>query len=139
MGRISVYADIDRPFLKKAGLAILDDSEAFLEIDDSSSIISSCGPDIPVREIVSDISRPMVKIWDRLKDKGAEQPFRWIMFIPTDFFKTDTASPRVGDMIRNHYKEFEFPHNKEHFGDIAIYMRQKPAQREDVQYSQSFL
>ena len=63
----TLYKDIDRAVLKKAGIAILDDPEAFLEIDESSAVIS-CGPDIPVREIVSDIARPVVMIWDRFMD-----------------------------------------------------------------------
>ena len=66
------YTNIDRSVLKGAGIIILDDPETFLEVDNVSLVVS-CGPDVPVREIISEIARPAVMIWDRVKRDKMEK------------------------------------------------------------------
>lgn len=36
---------------------------------------------------------------------------------------TDPDTPRLREMIRNFYDELEFPNDREHFADLAIYVR----------------
>jgi hypothetical protein len=57
------YAQRDKDLLKGVGLSILEDPQAFLELDDSSMLVSIAS-DIPVKEIVADICRPGIIIWD---------------------------------------------------------------------------
>lgn len=60
-----VYSDEDRAVLEGAGIHILEDPHGFLEVDDSSVVISFA-PDVPVRQIVADVSRPAIMIWNKV-------------------------------------------------------------------------
>jgi hypothetical protein len=57
------YTDPDKQALEAMGITVLDDPHVFLEVD-SHSIVLSIGADVPVRQIITDISRPAVIIWD---------------------------------------------------------------------------
>ncbi|OTA93920.1 hypothetical protein M434DRAFT_11149 [Hypoxylon sp. CO27-5] len=54
----------ERKVLETMGVTVLDDPWGFLEADESSIIIS-IAPDVPVRQIITDISRPAIIIWDK--------------------------------------------------------------------------
>lgn len=60
------YTEVDRTVLAGAGIQILDDPYGFLEVDDSSVVISF-GSNVPVRQIVADIARPAIMIWDKVR------------------------------------------------------------------------
>lgn len=64
-----VYTDADRAVLEGEGIHVLEDPHGFLEVDDSSVVISF-SPNIPVRQIVADVARPAIMIWDRVKPEG---------------------------------------------------------------------
>jgi hypothetical protein len=59
------YTDRDTSVLKYREIKILKNPEAFLEIDDSS-LVFACAPNVPVKQIVTDIARPAMLIWDRV-------------------------------------------------------------------------
>ncbi|KAL2809994.1 hypothetical protein BJX63DRAFT_403231 [Aspergillus granulosus] len=101
------YADGDRAVLPAWGINVLDDPQGFLEINDDTLVFSSA-PDIPVKQIVVDVARPAVIIWDRVED-GASGG-------------TDPDSPRVRQVMARFYQALEFP-IEEHFGDMVIYVR----------------
>lgn len=61
-----IYTEIDKEILQEVGITVLDDPRAFLEVSDES-VVLSFGPDIPVRQIVTDISRPAVFICDKVR------------------------------------------------------------------------
>lgn len=67
------YHPLDKAVLSAAGVVVLDDPRAFLEVDETSVVVS-VAPDIPVREIVADIARPAVLIWDCVTDELTETP-----------------------------------------------------------------
>jgi hypothetical protein len=60
------YTDVDRAVLEQSGITILDDPQGFLEVDDST-VVLSFGPNVPVRQVIADIARPAMMIWDRSK------------------------------------------------------------------------
>ena len=62
----------DISVLKRNGMSILPDPRGFLEVDDTSVVISM-GPDAPVRQIVMDVARPAIMIWDRVYEDGPER------------------------------------------------------------------
>ncbi|EHA26047.1 hypothetical protein ASPNIDRAFT_36526 [Aspergillus niger ATCC 1015] len=101
---------VDITAAEEAGIKILEDPDGFLEIDDST-VVFSCAPDIPVRQIVLDLARPAVLIWDKLRNED------------DDDHSADPSSPRVMTCLRNFYEEFEFPDYDEHFGGLAVYIR----------------
>jgi hypothetical protein len=62
------YTSIDKSVLEECGIRVLDDPGAFLEIDDSS-VVFSCAADLPVKQIVIDLARPAILIWDRVTEE----------------------------------------------------------------------
>jgi hypothetical protein len=58
------YTAVDKRLLRNKGVTVLEDPRGFLEVDDDSVVIS-VSPTVPVRQIVADIAKPMVLIWDR--------------------------------------------------------------------------
>ena len=59
------YSEVDKLLLKSYGVTVVDDPEGFLQVDDSSAVIS-CGPNAPIRQIVSDLAQPTLMIWDKV-------------------------------------------------------------------------
>jgi hypothetical protein len=64
------YTDVDKSVLSGAGITVLDNPEAFLIVDESTAVFS-CAPNVPVKQIVSDLTQPAIMIWDRIKRDAA--------------------------------------------------------------------
>lgn len=62
------YTDNDREVLQRVGITVLGDPRAFCEVDEHS-IVLSFAADAPVRQIVIDIARPAMMIWDRVMNE----------------------------------------------------------------------
>lgn len=60
-----VYTAIDERVLSSQGFVVIDDPRAFLEVDEASVVIC-LAPDISVRQIIADIARPAILLWDRI-------------------------------------------------------------------------
>ncbi|KAN0095653.1 hypothetical protein V8E51_016364 [Hyaloscypha variabilis] len=58
-----VYSELDKEILQQSGIQILDDPAGFLEVDESAVVLSFC-PNVCVRQVVCDIARPAMMIWD---------------------------------------------------------------------------
>ena len=61
------YSEVDKSLFADRGIIVLDDPEGFLQVDDSSAVIS-CGPHVPVKQIISDVAQPVLMIWDKVRD-----------------------------------------------------------------------
>jgi hypothetical protein len=59
------YSEIDRRVFSDLSITHLHDPQGFLEVDEFTIVVSIC-PNVPVRNIVSDITQPAVMIWDKL-------------------------------------------------------------------------
>ncbi|RFU24594.1 hypothetical protein B7463_g11739, partial [Scytalidium lignicola] len=59
------YTEVDKSVLRESGVTVLDEPKAFLEVDDSTTMISFAA-NVPVKEIVLDIARPALMIWDSI-------------------------------------------------------------------------
>ncbi|PLN83144.1 hypothetical protein BDW42DRAFT_165395 [Aspergillus taichungensis] len=66
-----VYTSIDQSILKESGVTVLDDPQGLLKIDESS-VVFSCSSNIPIKEIVADIARPAVLIWEHVGEEDEE-------------------------------------------------------------------
>jgi hypothetical protein len=64
------YTDGDRAVLDTHGIRVLDDPEGFLDVNDES-LVFSCSPNVPVKQIVVDVARPAVVIWDRVGNENS--------------------------------------------------------------------
>lgn len=67
---------VDKAVLGEHGIEVIDDPRAWLEVVERS-VLFSCGSNVPVKEIVADVARPAVVIWERIsygdydiKDEG---------------------------------------------------------------------
>jgi len=67
-----LYTTSDKTVLKNHSITILDDPRGFLEVDESTIVIS-IAPNVPVKEIITDIARPVMMIWGRLPHEGEER------------------------------------------------------------------
>ena len=66
-----VYRDVDREVLRELGVTVLDHPRGFLEVDDSTVVVSG-SPEAPIRQIVCDIARPAVMIWNKVCERPRE-------------------------------------------------------------------
>ncbi|KAH8705763.1 hypothetical protein BGW36DRAFT_435749 [Talaromyces proteolyticus] len=124
------YTYTDKILLSESGITVLDDPDGFLEIDDSTLVVS-CAPNAPVKEIVSDIACPAIMIWNRVKDEDH------IISRTVDLiylFRADPDSPRLRKMIMNMYDIIEFPKDMTNFKDIVIYTRKMDVQSLDTSF-----
>jgi hypothetical protein len=60
------YSDTDKLILGDHGITVLDDQDGFLRVDDSTLVIS-CAPQVPVKQIIIDLARPAAMIWNRIE------------------------------------------------------------------------
>lgn len=67
------YTSTDRQVLEDYGITVLDDPRGFLEIDEETIVLSHA-PDIPVRQITADLTRPAMMIWDKVKERPNPLP-----------------------------------------------------------------
>lgn len=58
---------IDKSALERIGIQALEDPCGFLEVDESS-VVCSFAPNVPVKQIVTDLARPAVIIWNRVRE-----------------------------------------------------------------------
>lgn len=67
----SGYIDADKRVLDESGIAVLDNPDGFLKVDDSSVVISF-SPNWPVKQIVADIARPAILMWSMVSENAEE-------------------------------------------------------------------
>ncbi|XWW92120.1 hypothetical protein V2A60_000042 [Cordyceps javanica] len=113
------YTDTDRKILRSLDVAVLDDPRAFLQVDDGSVVVP-IAPNIPVRQIITDIARPAILLWDRVCEENWHEALL-----------ADAVSPRVAAMIRDDYVEVPIPEDREYFNNMALYIR-KPKQAASI-------
>ena len=58
------YTTEDKEVLAGEGISILYDPQGFIDVDDDT-ILLSIAPNVPVSQIVADIARPAVIVWER--------------------------------------------------------------------------
>lgn len=67
-----IYTAGDSMIMKSNDVEILDDPLGWLEIDDTS-IVMSIASNVPSKEIVADIARPAIVIWERVGNSNYDQ------------------------------------------------------------------
>ncbi|KAI3393355.1 hypothetical protein diail_4436 [Diaporthe ilicicola] len=136
------YTDADRAVLAEAGVTVVDDPQGFLEVDDESAVLSFA-PNVPVRQIITDLARPAVLAWDTVLTEEQtvgrwgggvsaaaaheQQPPRgasaWARCAEDlEACLCDPESSRVRAMIREEYSLVQ-KLDKQAFGDASVYVR----------------
>ncbi|EGD92384.1 hypothetical protein H112_00046 [Trichophyton rubrum D6] len=103
-----IYTSVDSKVLGEAGITIVADLEGFLQVDDAAVVVSLY-PNAPVKQVVADISRPAVIIWDVFTDDGDGL--------------TDPVSSRVEAFMQGFYQAYEFPSDDDNMRNIAVFTR----------------
>ncbi|KAI1483121.1 hypothetical protein F4774DRAFT_427543 [Daldinia eschscholtzii] len=70
------YLPRDKAVLAELGITVLEDPWAFLEVDDTSLVVS-VDPNIPVRQIIADIARPVAIIQHRMMEMNCPEARAW--------------------------------------------------------------
>lgn len=109
----SSYNSLDKQVLERAGVQVIDDPRGWLEVDEQS-IVVSVTPIVPVKEIIADIARPAVIIWERV---GVEN-------LLNESDQSDPCSLRVVDMMEDYDMHF-FGAGRElsACGNLVLYIR----------------
>ncbi|CAI7620194.1 unnamed protein product [Penicillium bialowiezense] len=116
----SSYNSLDKQVLERAGVQVIDDPRGWLEVDEQSIVVSvtpavvSNTPIVPVKEIIADIARPAVIIWERV---GVEN-------LLNESDQSDPCSLRVVDMMEDYDMHF-FGAGRElsTCGNLVLYIR----------------
>lgn len=66
------YVDIDRALLAAHEVEVIEDPMAWLEMDDYS-IVVSIASNVPTKEIITDVARPAVVIWNKVGDNDYDK------------------------------------------------------------------
>lgn len=125
-----VYTEADRTVLAELGVTVVDDPQGFLEVDDQS-VVLSFSPNVPVRQIITDLARPVVLAWDTVLTeeqtigrwaKVHDPPKTWGSAEDLEACLCDPESSRVRAMIREEYVQVE-KLGATGFGDASVYIR----------------
>lgn len=137
------YSEVDKKILDEAGIEVIEDPRGWLEVDENS-IVLSIAPNVPVKEIITDIARPAVIIWCQVKfDDGLVRGLCVSCRLLPSFqsanilLRTDPDSSRVRAMMEG-YELHELGPDEELFSDIALYIRKSvsaPAPSSDGRFS----
>ncbi|KAI0108468.1 hypothetical protein F4814DRAFT_59253 [Daldinia grandis] len=105
------YLPRDKTVLSEAGITVIEDPWGFLEVD-HTSIVVSIDPNIPVRQIIADIARPVAIIQHRMMEMNG----------PKSRACADHSSPRVQRMLEDEYDEEHIAYH-ESLHDVVMYIR----------------
>ncbi|KAK3904685.1 hypothetical protein C8A05DRAFT_31504 [Staphylotrichum tortipilum] len=111
-----VYEDVDHEVLGELGMTVLEHPRGFLEVDEAA-VVFSLAPNVAVRQVVADIARPAVMVWERVCEIPREGD--WVGRAE----QSDNISPRVEEMIKD-YTELPFPSELAGFGSsLVVFIR----------------
>ncbi len=71
-----IYTPVDEQVLGRAGFVVVDDPRAFLEVDEASVVIALAA-DIPARQIIADLARPAIILWDNVDVVSSDTDQFW--------------------------------------------------------------
>ncbi|KAJ5636040.1 uncharacterized protein N7484_009353 [Penicillium longicatenatum] len=107
------YVDVDRALLAEHEVEVIEDPMAWLEMDDFS-IVVSIASNVPTKEIITDVARPAVVIWNKVGDNDYDKKGEGSL--------TDPCSARVRALMEG-YDCFDWGASDEYFGDVWMYVR----------------
>ncbi|KAH8909324.1 hypothetical protein BR93DRAFT_992167 [Coniochaeta sp. PMI_546] len=104
--------------LQCEGITVLHDPEGFLELDENTAVVSLT-PIQPVRQIITDITRPAMMIWPKGDNRIVD-----VKKYRADI--DDPSSPRVARMLQEEYVELPWPKIEfEPKQQLAVYIRKQ--------------
>ncbi|KAK1595897.1 uncharacterized protein LY79DRAFT_95789 [Colletotrichum navitas] len=111
------YTQASIEFLKSRNIVVLNDPQGFLDVDEHT-LVFSVAPTVPVKQIVTDLARPAVIIWDNETpaemDKMAWEHIRFPDGSETWIspWISDPDSARTRKMEKEEYTSYPFPEDE---------------------------
>ncbi|KAG8162062.1 hypothetical protein KVR01_007827 [Diaporthe batatas] len=136
------YTRADKNLLAVESITVVNDPQGFLGVTDNCAVVSFC-PNVPVRQIITDLARPSVLVWDTVTDEdhtmlrwargrrrqppkadisGRQPPKAQVSAEELEACETDPPSSRVRDMIAKEYREIG-KLDPDLFGESSVYVR----------------
>ncbi|OAR01716.1 hypothetical protein LLEC1_03255 [Akanthomyces lecanii] len=125
------YADTEKALLAKLSFTVLEDPKGFLEVDEHTLVFSVI-PNVPVRQIVTDMASPAAMVWNEIEEdraceaqKDYRMEMKWGEEMRISPWLTDEGSTRVTEMGK-HYRHFSLPgdpFDQDMFGLVGIYLK----------------
>ncbi|KAK7430498.1 hypothetical protein QQZ08_003017 [Neonectria magnoliae] len=122
------YTMLGQQFLAAQDIEVVGGNGAlgFTHVDDDT-LVFSCHPNVPVKQIVADIARPAAMLWNEVR--LAEREAEWSIHTTYDGeetlcmpWVTDEDSPRTRELVKE-YDMHTFCLDPERFGDLGFYVR----------------
>ncbi|RAH78579.1 hypothetical protein BO86DRAFT_412251 [Aspergillus japonicus CBS 114.51] len=113
-----MYLERDIEVIRQFGVQVLQDPEGFLVVDEET-VIFSCRPECPVRQVVADLAMPAMMIWDHERDPAKVNG----MSVQRIF---DPWSTRLDTMMRFYHVQ-EFVNDEINFGKMDVCIRRPMA------------
>ncbi|KXH69499.1 hypothetical protein CSAL01_01521 [Colletotrichum salicis] len=127
------YSPECRNILRGMGIIVVDGHKGFLEVDDRTLVLS-IKPAVPVKQIITELARPAVIIWDAMdgdeRDPDEGNPDKWQLLTRNGSqywqspYGVDPDSSRTRNMLRYEYASGPFPGDVLNFGPLDIHIRQ---------------
>ncbi|KAF2419618.1 hypothetical protein EJ08DRAFT_683597 [Tothia fuscella] len=123
------YNTVDAEFLNSKGITILEDPHGFLNTNSNTLVFSVC-PNVPVKQIIADMTWPAAMIWDTVDTTEEQREWRTEVFDDGEAYRvspygTDPDSSRVREMVQ-HYDHLTFVDKDEQFTCLTVYTRKLP-------------
>ncbi|PYI00592.1 hypothetical protein BO78DRAFT_289617, partial [Aspergillus sclerotiicarbonarius CBS 121057] len=104
------YTESDVAVLRAVGMTVVEDPVGFLDVDEKTFVFS-CSPNVPVRQIVMNLTMPAGMIWNK------------VLAETVIFDITDPWNLFVHRCINRYYDTHDFPDDRWHFGLMGVYLR----------------
>ncbi|KAK1690214.1 hypothetical protein BDP55DRAFT_755775 [Colletotrichum godetiae] len=127
------YSPECRNILRGLDIIVVDGHKGFLEVDDRTLVIS-IKPAVPVKQIITELARPAVIIWDAMdgdeRDPDEGNPDKWQLLTRNGSqywqspYGVDPDSSRTRNMLTYEYASVPFPGDVLNFGPLDIHIRQ---------------
>ncbi|KXH27139.1 hypothetical protein CNYM01_10351 [Colletotrichum nymphaeae SA-01] len=126
------YSPECRVLLNQMGIRVLDGHRGFLEVDDKT-LIFSIKPAVPVKQIITELARPAMIIWDAMggdeRNDDERNPDKWQLLTENGErlwhspFGVDPDSSRTRKMLGEEYLACPFLGDRLNFGQLDIHIR----------------
>ncbi|GKT64660.1 hypothetical protein ColTof4_07056 [Colletotrichum tofieldiae] len=124
-------------FLKSHNIVVLHDPQGFVDIDEST-LVFSVAPSVPVKQIVTELARPAIIIWDTMLPADKESREWELMKFPNGNetwispWITDPDSARTRRMEEEEYTSYPFPEDPVALNEIQILVKKASNGKKDM-------
>ncbi|GKT41822.1 uncharacterized protein ColSpa_02003 [Colletotrichum spaethianum] len=131
------YTQATIEFLQSRNIMVLHDPQGFVEVDETT-LVFSVAPSVPVKQIVTELARPAIIIWDTMMPVDKDSREWELMRFPNGNetwispWISDPDSARTRKMEEEEYTSYPFPEDPIALGDIQILVKKASNEGKDT-------